>query len=137
MSANLRRYMDALRLMGTSPARVRRAMLYASPQKLINALCELIDNLLAGVIPKVDVSRLERFKADLRALARRGVRPAYKKRLLLQRGGKFMPALVPIIDQARQLLEEEDEEEECASSDSCPTTSTKSGARSTHKRGPT
>lgn len=105
MSANLLRYLDALRVMCKLQKRVRIAMIASSPPLLVSALCELLANLLDGVIPDVDVSRLQRYKKELRALARRGQHPEYKKRLFIQGGGKFMPELVPFIDRVKQLLQ--------------------------------
>ena len=89
-----------LRTLAFSKPQLRKAILKAADSSIINSICECCYNVLKGNVPLSTRQKasLQRFKKVLRNLTQRGHTIQRKKRILVQHGGAFLPALLaPII----------------------------------------
>ena len=85
----------------------RKAILQTADKDLILCLCECILNVLNGNVPlKPDIQeKLGKYKAQLRILASKETPAKYRKDILVQKGGAFLPLLLaPILGIAGQLI---------------------------------
>jgi hypothetical protein len=74
-----------------------KAALKKANKRQVRCLCECVLNLLAGnisITPQVK-RKLCRYKATLRSLADKRRKLASKKKILIQKGGNFLLALLP------------------------------------------
>ena len=107
MSARLRRNLDFLRILSKASPAQRKAILESASKDLIYCICEIIDNILHGTVKlsKQRQTKLLRYKKLLRFINDKKVAVNKKKKVLIQKGGGFLPALiVPILALAGSLL---------------------------------
>lgn len=85
-------------LQGAKP-KLRKAILNESDRDLVYAICEICENLLLGNIKLTEDqrSRLRRYRTELRRLAQRGEGWKTKKKILVQKGGSFLPLLLSVV----------------------------------------
>ena len=87
------------RLSKAKPAERKRILKSASPE-LIQSIVECIENVLEGnvKIRKSNLRNLKKFKNILRKIIAAGRKLSHKKKVIIQSGGSFLPALlVPVI----------------------------------------
>lgn len=99
MSANLKKNFIVLKALTVLDKRQRIALLATSPNKLILALCELIDNVIHNKVKlnEKDRKRLQRYRSILREIADRKVSIKKKRQHLVQTGGAILPLLIPAV----------------------------------------
>ena len=97
MSKRMRGSLPYLQVIVKSKPKLRKLLIDNVPENVITAICECSLNLLKGVIPVTprQKRRLVRHKTHLRALANKKVLRKRKKRLLSQKGGGLLTALLP------------------------------------------
>ena len=83
-------------LAGAKP-KLRKILIKNLPESVITAICDCCLNTLKGVIPLTprQKRRLAPCKTQLRALANRKVSRKRKKTYLTQKGGAFLPSILP------------------------------------------
>lgn len=89
---------DYLTLLAKSKSKRRRkALIDLADKKEIDAICEIVLNLLNGRlrVPRNVHSSLKRHKNELRILAKKTPPVKLKKHILVQKGG-FLPHLLPL-----------------------------------------
>lgn len=98
MSPRLRKYLNHMKVMGTSSPAMCKAMIKSADSGLINCLCECVLNILKGNVPlsHSQKGKLSRHRKDLRHLANKKVALKKKKRIL-QKGGILPAVLAPVI----------------------------------------
>jgi len=85
-----------LKELANKKSKYRITILKKADPKLILAICEVIYNILEGNVPlnKNEKDILRKDKTILRKLVEKN-KIAYKKRLLIQKGGFILPLLLP------------------------------------------
>ena len=93
----MERNLPLIKLLSKSTAAERRKILKSAPKELITALTEGSLNLIRGTVPlsKQKISKLRRYKKQLKTVAAKKV-SAQKKKKILQRGG-FLPLLASVL----------------------------------------
>lgn len=79
---------------------VRRKLLKAANTRLIRSIVECIHNVMKGNLrlERACMEKLRKYKNTLRSLNKVGQKFKEKKRIIIQTGGSFLPALLsPII----------------------------------------
>ena len=76
---------------------MRKAILNKSDKKLVNAICEMVFNLIYGNldINSSDFQKLKKYKSNLRKLIKKSNLKT-KKKILVQHGG-FLQFLIPAV----------------------------------------
>lgn len=104
---NVLKRQDYLNLLTTSKrdSKRRNALIDIGNKKEIEALCEIILNVMNRNIPLTpsQLKHLSKYKNVLRTLAKRSTTLKKKKTILKQKGG-FLPAILPFIPKALALL---------------------------------
>ena len=97
MSKRVRVSLPYLQILAKCKPKVRKAIIEHGSSNLVLSICECCYNVLKGTIPltKIQKRRLSRYKEHLRALASKKVSRVKKKRLLTQKGGNLLAALLP------------------------------------------
>ena len=97
MSQNLRNHAGHMMVLANKDKKLRNAVLKFSNKKFIFAICELVDNLLAGNIPisQKQKKNLSKYKCLCRKIANKSIDVNKKRRLLVQNGG-FLGELIPL-----------------------------------------
>lgn len=74
----------------------RRALLQAADKDLVHCVCECVHNTLKGKVPLKpnQKSKLCKYKKLLRKIIKPGENYKQKKKLLIQKGGAFLPLLL-------------------------------------------
>lgn len=92
----------ALRALTVVDSKTRKAILQSADKPLIYALCEIALNFLSGHIPvsTANKRKLEKYKSQLRRLARKGESWQEKKRVVQRGGGFFIPLLLSVLGPA-------------------------------------
>ena len=89
-----------LKTIATVSPKLRRKILENGNLQLIKAIVECIENVLKGNITLEENSfkKLKKHKASLRKVAKAGNKLSQKKKVIIQKGGAFLPALLlPVI----------------------------------------
>lgn len=92
--------LPVLRTLASAPPKLRRMILENGNLQLIKAIVECIENVLNGNIPMKPSTfkKLKKHKGALTAVSKTPNKLAQKKKVIIQKGGGFLPALlVPII----------------------------------------
>ena len=86
-----------LHVLVKSKPKLRKLLIEQGPPSLITSICECALNLLKGVIPLTPRQKrhLARHKTHLSGLANKKVSRKKKKKLLNQKGGNLIKALLP------------------------------------------
>ena len=97
MSKRVKDNLYYLQVLAKSKPKIRKVIIEHGPGDVLLSICECCYNVLKGTIPltKAQKQRLVRYKKHLRALANKKVSRVNKKRLLIQRGGNLLLALLP------------------------------------------
>ena len=100
MSRSVRNSSDVIKFLCKTKPHYRKALLKSADKDLIHSICECVYNILIGKVPlaksqKVNISK---HKTTLRRLLKPGVSFRSRKKLIIQKGGGFLPLLLtPII----------------------------------------
>lgn len=100
MSQCVVKNLPALRILASAPPKLRRIILENGNLQLIKAIVECIENVLKGNIPIEEgyLKKLKKHKTALRAVTKSSNKLSGKKKVIIQKGGAFLPALlVPVI----------------------------------------
>lgn len=98
--ASVKKYLPVLKLLNDGTPDCRRNIIQHSDLDLINTLIECVYNTLKGNIPlkRSEISKLKAFKKVLRKLFRKGGGLKNARKIIIQSGGAFLPALLsPIV----------------------------------------
>jgi len=96
MSVRLRRNWDLLKVLKSGTPDQRKALIKASSNDLILAICEIVDNVLRGTVKLTPTQRkkLQSYKGQLRKLASKNVAPKEKRKVLVSQKGGFLPLVL-------------------------------------------
>lgn len=92
--------LPVLKTLVSAPPKLRRMILENGNLQLIKAIVECIENVLKGNIPIEEGSfrKLKKHRAALRAVSKSPNKLSHKKKVIIQKGGAFLPALLlPVI----------------------------------------
>ena len=90
---------DLLRVLGHSQPKIRNAILKNCENDLIHIICDSVYNVVKGNIPRLTqekVNKLARHKSSLIKLTKK-LPIKEKRKILVQKGGGFLPFLLPLI----------------------------------------
>lgn len=101
MSSNLIKHLPALKVLKISPPKIQKIILERAEASLIASICEICLNLCEGNIrcDKKRYAKLKKYKTCLHKLAsaeRNQKNYLKEKKLLAQKGGAFLPLLLPV-----------------------------------------
>lgn len=96
MVARVKSHQDLLRVLQKARPPLRRAILKESDKGIIHCICEICENTLVGNVrlSPLQKKKLEKHKAALRRVVKRGETWKKKKQFLVQKGGAFLPLLL-------------------------------------------
>lgn len=100
MSKYVIKHLPVLKELATTSSKKRRMILEDASLELIKSIVECIENVLKGnvTLKKKCVDKLKRYKTILRKIFNSGKKLEQKKKIIVQNGGGFLPALlVPLI----------------------------------------
>lgn len=88
-----------LYVLSTASPKLRKQILKLAPDDLIHAINEIAYNILHGnhKIRKQMRANLEKYKSDLRKLAKPSRSLGPKRKVLVQSGGAFLPLLISTV----------------------------------------
>ena len=97
MSKCLKNNAAMLSLLSKAKPNMCKAIIHAADRELITCLCECAQNVLNGNVPlcKAHLKRLQRYRTDVRKLAKKRTAKHTKKKIL-QKGGFLSALLAPI-----------------------------------------
>ena len=86
-----------LQILAKCKPKIRKVIIDPGPADVLMCVCECCYNLLKGTVPLTPTQkqRLSRYKKHLRALADKKVSRVKKRRILNQKGGNLLAALLP------------------------------------------
>lgn len=100
MSQCVIKNLPVLKTLALAPPKLRRMILETGNLQLIKAIVECIENVLKGNIPieETSLKKLKKHKKTLRAVSNTPNKLSQKKKVIIQKGGAFLPALLlPVI----------------------------------------
>jgi hypothetical protein len=100
MPPRVKQHLHLLRVLHKADRKLRESLIRNADAKLVHCLCECAHNTLRGNIPisSHQKKKLSTHKVILRKLTNKKASVKQKKKLLLQKGGAFLPLLLaPII----------------------------------------
>jgi hypothetical protein len=99
MSSDVKKYLPILRLLAKSTPYKRKKLLLAADTNFIKILIECCFNILNGNVklPKQKIQKLEKYKEIIRKIAKASKNINNKKKVLIQKGGAFLPLILPSI----------------------------------------
>lgn len=100
MSQCVIKNLPILKTLANAPPKLRRAILENGSLQLIKAIVECIENVLKGNISlePACLKKLKKHKVALRKVSRAPNKLSQKKKVIIQKGGGFLPALlIPVI----------------------------------------
>lgn len=92
--------LPVLKTLASASPKLRRMILENGNLQLIKAIVECIENVLKGNIPIEEscFKKLKKHKSALRAISKSPNKLSQKKKVIIQKGGGFLPALLlPVI----------------------------------------
>ena len=94
---NIKQNLNYLKILA-SPGRIAKALIKSGDKKLIAAICECVQNVMNGNVKINDIAKkkLAGHKRALRTLQAKSSL-ANKKKLLVQKGGSFLPIIIPTV----------------------------------------
>ena len=95
MSACLKKNAHMLGVLAQATPTMCKAIIGAADSELITCLCECAQNILNGPLTPCHLKQLQRYRADVRTLAKKRA-PKHTKRKILQKGGFLSALLAPI-----------------------------------------
>ncbi|KAJ8019439.1 hypothetical protein HOLleu_41037 [Holothuria leucospilota] len=92
-----RKHGPYLQVLAKGSPKQKQGIISGASKDLIHCLCEGAVNTLKGNVPlnRLQKKKLRKHRNTLRTLANRRVSIPSKRKLLLQRGGSFLAALLP------------------------------------------
>ena len=86
-----------LQVLAKCKPKIRKIIIEQGPADVATCVCECCYNLLKGTVPLTpnQKRRLSRYKKHLRTLANKKVSRVKKRRILNQKGGNLLAALLP------------------------------------------
>lgn len=100
MSRCVIKNLPALKTLVSASPKLRRTILENGSLQLIKAIVECIENVLKGNIPiqEKTFKALKKHKNTLRAVSKAPNKLSQKKKVIIQKGGAFLPSLlIPVI----------------------------------------
>lgn len=100
MSECVIKNLPALKTLALAPPKLRHMILESGNLQLIKAIVECIENVLKGNVPINEscFRKLKKHKSALRAVSKSPNKLSQKKKVIIQKGGAFLPALLlPVI----------------------------------------
>lgn len=100
MSQCVLKNLHILKTLATATPKLRRMILENGNLELIKAIVECIENVLKGNISIEESSfkKLKKYKGVLRKVSKSPNKLSQKKKVIIQKGGAFLPALlIPVI----------------------------------------
>ena len=88
---------DLLRVLSHCKPKIRNTILKNCEDDLIHIICDCVYNVVKGNVPQEKVNKLARHKTSLIKLTKK-VPIKEKRKILLQKGGGFLPFLLPLVD---------------------------------------
>ena len=97
MSKRMKDNLAYLQILAKCKPKIRKVIIDHGPADVLMCVCECCYNLLKGTVPLTPTQkrRLSRYKEHLRALADKKVSRVKKRRILNQKGGNLLAALLP------------------------------------------
>ena len=97
MSKRMKDNLAYVQILAKCKPKIRKAIIDHGPADVLMCVCECCYNLLKGTVPLTPSQkrRLSRYKEHLRALADKKVSRVKKRRILNQKGGNLLAALLP------------------------------------------
>ena len=97
MSKRMKENLPYLQILAKCKPKLRKVIIEHGPTDVIISICECAYNLLKGTVPiSTNQKRnLSRHKEHLRTLANKKISRTKKKKLLTQKGGNVLAALLP------------------------------------------
>lgn len=95
MHQSLKTHKDLLNALHTLKPKYQKALLKSCDEEEINCICECIHNVLKGKVPLGEKAKkkLKKYKDLLRKLVRKSTKQV-RKRLIVQKGGSFLPLIL-------------------------------------------
>lgn len=95
MHQTLKTHKDLLNALHTLKPKYQKALLKSCDEEEINCICECIHNVLKGKVPLAEKAKkkLKKYKDLLRKLVRKSTKQV-RKRLIVQKGGSFLPIIL-------------------------------------------
>ena len=92
-----RKHQPYLQVLAKGSPKQRQGIIHGASKELIDCLCEGAVNTLKGNVPlnRQQKKRLSKHRHQLRHLANRRASQQSKKKVLLQKGGSLLTALLP------------------------------------------
>jgi hypothetical protein len=99
MLNEIKKHIDLFKFLCSCNNKVRTNIIKGLSKEHILCICECILNILNGNIEldNNDKERIKRFRKYLRKLVKKGQSLRKRKQILVQKGGSFLPLLLPII----------------------------------------
>jgi hypothetical protein len=99
MSSEVKKYLPLLRLLVETTPYKRKKLLLSADTNFIKVLIECCYNILYGNVelPKQNIKKLKKFKEYIRKVAKATKNTNIKKQILVQKGGSFLPLILPSI----------------------------------------
>lgn len=100
MSQCVIKNLPLLKTLASASPKLRHMILEKGNLQLIKAIVECIENVLKGNIPieAASFKKLKKHKSALRAVSKTPNKLSQKKKVIIQKGGAFLPALLlPVI----------------------------------------
>lgn len=101
--ANIRKHLPLLQTIQTAKPKVRKQILEKADESLIKTILECIHNVLRGNVPlePKQKNKLKKHKSTLRNLVKSKSSIKNKRKVIVQSGGAFLPALLlPVVTAA-------------------------------------
>ena len=97
MSKRMKENLCYLQVLAKCKPKIRKIIIEQGPADVVTCVCECCYNLLKGTVPLTPSQkrRLSRYKKHLRTLANKKVSRVKKRRILNQKGGNLLAALLP------------------------------------------
>lgn len=102
MSNRIKNNLDYLKILGSCKTAMRKAIIENADKDLVYTLCECVLNCLNGNVPINDSvkNKLKRHRKVLREVLKKKSSSIIKKKsILIQKGGAFLPLIIPTIMQ--------------------------------------
>jgi hypothetical protein len=108
MSARLKKNFALLQALVSATTKTRRAIIATSPDQLILAIAECVDNLLNGNVDlkRQEQKRLRKYRVILRQIASKKVKNNKKRATLIQHGGALPLLLIPALTAVASIIGE-------------------------------
>jgi hypothetical protein len=99
MSDSVKRHLNSLSVLSEAPKKLRKAVIDNSNKEVIQALCEVIHNVLEGTVKltPADIRKLKYHNKTLIRLTQKSTSLKKKKEIIGQKGGFLLTLLPPAL----------------------------------------